>query len=333
VEFKLLIKRGALVAGANWQTVVIQFAARTTFQALLAVPLVGAALLVTVLLGADLAHLIQGSVQEIFRGIVDALTAQPVALIAFIISFAIVVVGGSVLTFLIKGGTVEVLLAADAIAGPIEHEAFTWEALRATARFTIERFVTGCRRLFRRYLLLGAMLILVYGLSAAGFLTFVFFGYQAADDRAWFLGWTFIAAVAGVGLVIWITIVNLIYLLTQIAIAAEDVGVLDASRLVAGLIRGEFRRLGALFLAMLVVIAAATFASALAWSGLGLIAFIPIIGLAVIPLQLAALVLRGLAFEYIGLTALGAYATLYRRHTAVARPVVVARASASHPAS
>ena len=64
----------------------------------------------------------------------------------------------------------------------------------------------------------------------------------------------------------------------------------------------------------------ATLVSALAWSGVGLIAFVPLVGLAVFPLQLAALLLRGLVFEYLGLTALGAYLTLYyayasrRRH-------------------
>ena len=32
------------------------------------------------------------------------------------------------------------------------------------------------------------------------------------------------------------------------------------------------------------------------------------------PLQIAALLVRGLVFEYIGLTALGAYVTLFSRH-------------------
>ena len=36
-------------------------------------------------------------------------------------------------------------------------------------------------------------------------------------------------------------------------------------------------------------------------------------------LQLAALIVRGLMFEYIGLTAMGAYITLYRRHLAEAQ--------------
>jgi hypothetical protein len=43
---------------------------------------------------------------------------------------------------------------------------------------------------------------------------------------------------------------------------------------------------------------------------------VPLVGLAVFPLQIAALLLRGLVFEYIGLTAMGAYVTLYRRFAA-----------------
>jgi len=55
----------------------------------------------------------------------------------------------------------------------------------------------------------------------------------------------------------------------------------------------------------------ATLASWLAWSGVALIAFVPLIGLAVVPLQIVALVVRGLLFEYLGLAALGTYLTLY----------------------
>ena len=71
-----------------------------------------------------------------------------------------------------------------------------------------------------------------------------------------------------------------------------------------------------MFLVVVVLVVAATFASALAWSGVGLIAFVPLVGLAVFPLQLAALLVRGLVFEYLGLTALGAYLTLYHGYVA-----------------
>jgi hypothetical protein len=78
-----------------------------------------------------------------------------------------------------------------------------------------------------------------------------------------------------------------------------------------------------------VLVIAATAASALAWSGVGLIAFVPLVGLAVFPLQLAALLVRGLAFEYLGLTALGAYLTLYQGY-ASRRGAVVSGARTDH---
>src|SRR5262245_43933414 len=117
---------------------------------MLAVPLVGAAVLVAVLVGADVSNLLQGSVREMFSTIATALAAEPVALASFVASFVIVLVGGSVLTFLTKGGTIEVLMAANDAAGPIETEPVTWERLQTASRFSVERFLTGTRRLFRR---------------------------------------------------------------------------------------------------------------------------------------------------------------------------------------
>src|SRR4030081_1210438 len=121
LDLKHLLNRGALLVGANWQTVVIQFVAETTFQVLLAVPIIGAAILVAVLLGADLADLLQGSLRDIFTTIASTLLSEPVALVAFVTAFLLVLFGGSVLMFAVKGGTVEILIEANAAAGPIEH--------------------------------------------------------------------------------------------------------------------------------------------------------------------------------------------------------------------
>src|SRR4029078_6966524 len=87
--------------------------------------------------------------------IIDALTSAPPALAAFVGAFVIVLLGGSILMFLIKGGTVDVILAANETAGPVEHEPLTHGTLQRASLFTVERFVSGCSRLFRRYLILG----------------------------------------------------------------------------------------------------------------------------------------------------------------------------------
>src|SRR4051794_9447961 len=146
LDMKHLLKRGALLAAANWQVVAIQFVAETTFQALLAVPIVGAAVLAAVLLGGDLTELLRGSLRDIFTTIAGALMSEPVALVAFVTAFAIVLLGGSVLMFLVKGGTVDVLVAASADAGPIEQHPLTFETIRQPSRFTLERFTGGCAR-------------------------------------------------------------------------------------------------------------------------------------------------------------------------------------------
>jgi hypothetical protein len=327
LELKLLLKRGGLLAAANWPVVAIQFVAQTTFQALLAVPVIGAAILVAVLLGGDLGNLLQGTMREIFTTIANALMSEPLALVAFIAAFGIVLIGGSVLMFLVKGGVVDVMLASDEAAGPIEREALTLGNLRQGSSFNVDRFVSACGRLFRRFLVLGLALMVTYVVSGAAYLAFIIYGYRTAGQSGFVIEWTLIAALSAFALVLWITSVNLLYLLLQIATAIDDLPFGQAVRAVARFIRSEFWELGGVFLVVFAMVIGATFASALAWSGVGLIAFVPLVGLAVFPLQIAALVLRGLVFEYIGLTAMGAYISLYRQ--SAARPGVAHGITAS----
>jgi len=321
---KLLLKRGALLAAANWPAVAIQFVAETTFQVLLAVPLVGAAILVAVLVGADLGDLLQGGARDIALRIAGALASEPTALVSFGVAFGIALTAGSVLMFLVKGGTLDVLLAAHESAGDIERQPITIETIAPAVCFTLPRFIRGCTRLFRSYAVLGLALTVAHAVSGVAYLAFLIYGYRAVAGLLDVLGWTVIAAVAATAVIVWITLVNCVYLLMQIAMAADNLGFADACRAVGRFIRAEFRALTRMFLIILGLVVGATLVSALAWSGVGLIAFVPLVGLAVIPLQIAALIVRGLAFEYIGLAAAGAYLTLYRREPrTVARPRAV----------
>ena len=67
-----------------------------------------------------------------------------------------------------------------------------------------------------------------------------------------------------------------------------------------------------IFGATLVLVVLTTAASILATAALGLIAFVPFVGLAALPLQLIAWLVRGIVFQFIGLTALVAYLRVYR---------------------
>ena len=75
---------------------------------------------------------------------------------------------------------------------------------------------------------------------------------------------------------------------------------------------GRLTVVAAAFVLVLVVLAMA--ASFLATAGFGLIGFVPIVAVAVMPLQVAAWLVRGLVFQYLALSALGAYLTQYRHY-------------------
>lgn len=311
---KIALKRGALLAAANWPLVLVQFVAEGTLKLLLAVPVVGGISLVVLLLGADVEEVLAGDVRHIIASVFIALRANPGALVAFVASFLVVMLGGSVLTFVVKAGTVSILAEAEAQAGPIERPPLRLQTLRSANVTNIEPFLDGCRRLWRRYVKLGACLLAGYGVTAALYLGIIFAGYNLAERSGVLLGWSFGAVLASSALVVWITLMNFLYLLTQIAIATEDLGVRTAMARVAHFIRTSLRDVAGIFGVVLLLVVLATVVSILATAGLGLVAFVPLAGLAMVPLQVAAWLLRGFVFEYLALTALSAYLTQYRHY-------------------
>jgi hypothetical protein len=309
---KTALKRGALITAANWQVVLVQFVAESLFKLLLAVPLVGGALLVVTLAEGSRPDILAGDLREIVATIAGVLRARPIALTAFLLSLGVAVAGGSTLMFFVKGGTVAVLTLGDWQAGPIERHAVTIGSIRSACAFTIDVMLEGCERFFGRYLRAGFVLLGLYALSGAAYLSVIVGGYRLVDGTILLVGWTLIATVVSGVMAIWITLINLIYLLTQMVIAVDDVSLSTAVRRVFRFIRREPRALGGVFLIVLVLLVLALFASVLTTAALGLIGFVPVFWLIAVPLQGAAWLVRGLLFQYLGLTALGAYLNLYR---------------------
>lgn len=317
---KATLKRGALVAAANWPLVAVQFVAESTLKLLLAVPVVGGIFLVVLLLGGNADELLAGDVRDIVAAVFAALRQNVAALIAFSLAFGIVLVGGSALTFVVKGGTVSLLAAGEAAAGPIERPPVRLPAIRRAAVVAIEPYLDGCQRLAVRYMKLGACLLAVYGLTAVAYLSFVLGGLSLAGNAGVLLGWTMAAALASSALVVWITLVNFFYLLTQMVIAVEDVGVRSGMRRAVQFAVASLRELAGIFGVVLLLAAVATVVSIVATAGFGLINLIPVLGLAVLPLQIAAWLVRGFVFQYLGLAALCAYLTHYRHYRASSSP-------------
>jgi len=301
---KAAVKRGALIAAANWPVTLIQASADSLFKLLLAAPIIGGVFLVALAVGSEPYALMSLESRELVATIASALMSQPLVLTAYLLALAVVAVGGSLFVFLVKGGTVATLVRSDREAGAIEEPPLHVSTVARASRFGVDEYVESAWMLFPRYARLGVVLMAAYVVSGLGFLTVV-------ANREPAEGWGLTAAVTVV-FVAWITIVNLVYLLVQIVIAADDCGVAAAARRVAAFLRHERRKVAAIFLLVLALVVAATGASLLATAALGLVAFVPFFGLAALPLQLLAWLLRGLVFQYLALASVGAYLKLYR---------------------
>lgn len=302
------LKRGGLIAAANWQVVVVQFVADAVFTALLAVPVAGGAMLVVLTSGLAPGDVIRQGVRRAVPAVAAALLAHPVALVAFLASVLLVLLGGSLLLAFVKGGTISVLVAAEREVGPIEQPPLRAAAVRAASRFSLEFATLGAQRLFPRFAWLGVGLFAAYAVVLGGALAALVSG--GSPDSAWDA-----ARIAGLTAVVaaTVTLINLLYLLTQIAITVDDSDVRTAIGRVARLLATLPLDVGLVFASTLTLLALGIAASLLATAALGLIAFVPFVGLAALPLQLAAWVVRGVVFQYLGLTALVAYVRLYRR--------------------
>jgi hypothetical protein len=287
--------------------VLVQFVADTLFKTLVAVPVVGGLVLVALVVGGNPLELVRfDDLTQTISSMIGVLLAQPVALAAFAIALGIIIAGGSIMMFAVKAGTVTVLLAGDRSAGAIELPPLRMSALREANQTNLERFTTGVRTLFFRYLRLGILLTLVYATIGAAYVALVFGPSisQALDSPL-------TVTVASLSLLVALTLVNFLYLLMQIVMAAENCGVLEAIPHVSRLLRRRWKELGQVLAAILALMLMATGASILATTQLGLISFIPFIGLAALPLQVFAWLVRGVVFQFVGLTAVATYLRMH----------------------
>ena len=314
LPLRTALKRGALVAAANWQVVIVQFAAETLLKISIAVPVLAGVFLVAVDLGADAVDLLQGDLLNSARVVYASFGSSPVALVSFIAAVGLVIVGSAAFTFVTKGGVVRVIVKGESQAGPVEQPPLRWAAVRRAAAWSIDGFLDGCSHMSRRYVRLGLFLLGVYTATGVAYLSFLYAGMRVMSNGGVIAGWPFIALGASSALIVWVTLINLMYLLVQMVMAADDVGVRTAARRLARFAHDDARQIIGIFGVVLVLLLLAGAASLMATAGLGLIAFIPLAGVAVLPLQLAAWLLRGLMFQFLGLTAFTAYLAQYQRY-------------------
>jgi hypothetical protein len=188
------------------------------------------------------------------------------------------------------------------------------DALRRAGAFSIESFLASVSRFGRRFVLLGAWLYVGYAILATLAVTTLTLATRlAARD-----GWSVIlpvsaVVVTAVGLVA-VGALQLTQALLQTIMTTDDCRLsVSVARLRLFLLHDARQVLG-IFGVVLLLVVLATAASVMATTGLALIAWVPLVGLAVVPLQLAAWLMRGVIFQYMDLTAWSAYHTQYRRY-------------------
>jgi hypothetical protein len=291
---KPVLKRGALIAAANWQVTLIQATADSIFKLLIATPVIGGLFLVGLVIGTAPAELMSLEWREMAATIITSLLSHPAVLTAFLASLTVVVVGGSLFIFLIKAG------------GPVEHPPLHFDLVSRASKFSAEYYIQAAGSLFPRYARLGLVLMAVYLVSGG-----LYLGAAYESGLRGGVG-GLLTLVMTVSFVSWITLTNLVYLLLQIVIAADDCSVAKAWPRVGAFVRQERRGVSAVFGVVLALVVAGTGVSLLATAALGLIAFVPFVGLAVLPMQLLAWVFRGIVFQFLGVASIGAYLRLYR---------------------
>jgi hypothetical protein len=302
---KLTLKRGALVAAANWPLTIVQAVADSLFKLLVAAPLFGGIFLVALVVGAEPDTLLSLELRDLATTIAASLLSKPMVLLAWVAALAVVIGGGSLFVFLIKGGAVSILVRGERNAGPIELPPLLPDVIAQASAYSVDAFIEGASRLFPAYARLGLVLMALYLASGTGFIALL--GAIRSAGEGWGL-----TALVTAAFVAWITLINLVYLLTQIVIASDGCSVATAIPRALAFIRRERRTVGSVFLVVLALVIFATGASVLATTALGLIAFVPLFGFVFIPLSLLAWMLRALVFQYIGLSSIGAYLKLYR---------------------
>jgi hypothetical protein len=291
---------------------IVQFTAESLFKILVGVPLAGGFVLLVLVVGHGLPDASMTSLRDVGIGVLTSLSDHPIGFAGFLCSLVIAVLGGSAFTFVVKAGTLAVLVAGERQAVGLERPPLRWSQVQSASAWSPATFLEGCTRMWRRFLRLGLILMVVYAVLAGTYLLVVLGSLRASTPPPDALWPAVTAGVASAAVVIATTVANLFYLLVQMVMAADDVGVRTATGRVLRYLRREGRWVLSVALVVLSVVVVGMGASIVAAGALGLISFVPVVGLAVFPLQAVAWLLRGLLFQFLGLSALGAYLTLYR---------------------
>jgi len=297
---------------ANWPIVLIDFGIESLYKLAVSVPVLGASLGIASIVGDDLTALVSQGVRATADAVLGSLATAPVALTAFLIALAIVAIGGEAVMFVIKAGTLAVVVEADRVSGDVHTLPFGTEAFDRARAYRLGAVLDAARHFGPRAIRLALWLGVFYGVIGIGYVAIVSEGLFPGRSQ-WLPAWPLLILISTSVAVVTIAIVNLVYDLLRVVVVTDDCDVRVAVSRLKQFVVEDARDVIGIFLVIGGVQLLAAVGSLLAATGLALVAYVPLVSLIFVPLQAAAWVLRGLFFESLGMSALAACQTQYRR--------------------
>lgn len=314
LPLRAALKRGALITAANWPVILIQFAVSSVYRLAVGVPIVGGAFVVAVLAGADIRTLLGEDLRAAIGLVAAALIDRPEALSTFLVAVGVVAVGGATVLFLVQAGTAGILVRGEQRTNAGPHATLRLSMFNDANSFGIVEFFDSVRRFGQRFLLLGGWLCVAYVALGAGTIVGLWGALAVSQREGWEAAWALGALLITAGALVCFVCVNLVYALLQVILATDDCRLSQAVRRLQAFVTHDARQVAGVFGVVLILVVLASAASLLATAGLALVAWVPFVGLAVVPLQLAAWLIRGVVFHYMELGAWSAYQSQYRRY-------------------
>ena len=321
-RLRSLLLRGSVVAAANWPVVLAQAIAESVVKALAGIPVAGAALLI-VLPSFPNALPSVGPIRD-GAAALTALATMPAALAGVAVSALVAALGSIVFGAVIKAGTVAVVVSGEARARAMAVGPLRVADLLAAQAWSRSRFMDGCARFGPRFVRLALVLAVAEGAIALGYATAVVQAYRGFVSMA--ASWWIAPAVVAVSAIALIASIaaELVYRIAQLALVMEDRSIGDAVRGAIAFVRRDALVVVRISVAAVLLSTLAFVVTLIAAAAFGLVSFVPVAGVAVLPLQAAVWVVRGLMLPFIELAALAAYAAVYRRGaTPMATPVAM----------
>lgn len=318
-RLRSLLLRGSVIAAANWPVVIAQAIAESVVKALAGIPLAGAAILLLILSVPDaLSDGLSGPGpwRDGAGSVLSALATAPAALAGVAVSALIAGLGAIAFGATVKAGTVAVIAAGEARARLAPAGPLRFADVAAAQAWSRACFMDGCTRFGPRFVRLGIALSILEGAVALVYASAVVQAYRGFVSLA--ASWWIAPVVLGVSVVaLTISIgAELIYRLAQMALVIDDLAIGDAVRAAIAFVRRDAVVVARVFVAALILSTLAFVVTLIAAAAFGLVSFVPVAGVAVLPLQAAVWLIRGLMLPFIELAALAAYVAVYRRRPA-----------------